>query len=85
MSAEPLRANQLRLYFSALAYVLVYGLRRLALAGTELACAQAMTIRLQLLKIGAQIRVTTRKIWISLASSCPYQSLFMQAWQQLRC
>ena len=85
VSAETLRANQLRLYFSALAYVLVYGLRRLALAGTELACAQATTIRLRLLKIGAQIRVTTRKVWISLASSYPYQSLFMQAWRQLRC
>jgi Transposase DDE domain group 1 len=85
VSAETLRANQLRLYFSALAYVLVYGLRRLALAGTELACAQALTIRLRLLKIGAQIRVTTRKVWISLASSFPYQALFIQAWQQLRC
>ena len=85
VSAETLRANQLRLYFSALAYVLVYGLRRLALAGTELACAQATTIRLQLLKIGAQIRVTTRKVWISLASSFPQQALFTQAWQQLRC
>jgi len=84
VSAETLRANQLRLYFSALAYVLVYGLRRLALAGTELACAQATTIRLQLLKIGAQIRVTTRKVWISLASSFPHQALFLQAWQQLR-
>jgi hypothetical protein len=85
VSAETLRANQLRLYFSALAYVLVYGLRRLALAGTELASAQAITIRLRLLKIGAQIRVTTRKVWISLASSFPYQALFIQAWQQLRC
>jgi Transposase DDE domain group 1 len=85
VSAETLRANQLRLYFSALAYVLVYGLRRLALSGTELACAQATTIRLRLLKIGAQIRVTTRKVWISLASSFPYQALFIQAWQQLRC
>jgi hypothetical protein len=85
VSAETLRANQLRLYFSALAYVLVYGLRRLALPGTELACAQAMTIRLRLLKIGAQIRVTTRKVWISLASSFPYQALFIHAWQQLRC
>jgi Transposase DDE domain group 1 len=85
VSAETLRANQLRLHFSAIAYVLVYGLRRLGLKGTELACAQATTIRLQLLKIGAQIRVTTRKVWISLASSFPHQALFTQAWQQLRC
>jgi Transposase DDE domain group 1 len=85
VSAETLRANQLRLHFSAIAYVLVHGLRRLGLKGTELACAQALTIRLQLLKIGAQIRVTTRKVWISLASSFPNQTFFTQAWQQLRC
>jgi hypothetical protein len=85
VSAETLRANQLRLYFSAMAYVLIHGLRRLALPGTERACAQAMTIRLRLLKIGAQIRLTARKVWISLASSFPLQALFTQAWQQLRC
>ena len=85
MSAETLRANQLRLYFSTMAYVLIHGLRRLALSGTELARAQATTIRLQLLKIGAQIRITVRKVWISLASSFPHQVLFTQAWRQLRC
>ena len=85
VSAETLRANQLRLYFSAVAYVLLQGLRRLGLAGTELARAQANTIRLQLLKIGAQIRITVRKVWISLASSFPRQSLFAHAWKQLRC
>ncbi len=84
VSAETLRANQLRLYFSALAYVLVHGLRRLGLPGTELARAQANTIRLKLLKIGAQIRVTARKVWVSMASSYPYPSLFQQAYQQLR-
>jgi Transposase DDE domain group 1 len=85
VSAETLRANQLRLYFSAAAYVLVHGLRRLGLQGTELARAQAHTIRLQLLKIGAQIRLTVRKVWISLASSFPHQNIFAQAWNQLRC
>jgi Transposase DDE domain group 1 len=85
VSAETLRANQLRLYFSAAAYVLVHGLRRLGLEGTELARAQVQTIRLQLLKIGAQIRITVRKVWISLASSFPRQSIFAQAWAQLRC
>ena len=85
VSAETLRANQVRLYFSALAYVLVHGLRRLALQGTELARAQAHTIRLQLFKIGAQIRVTVRKVWISLASSFPRQNIFAHAWNALRC
>lgn len=84
VSTETLCANQLRLYFSALAYVLVHGLRRLGLLKTELAGAQAGTIRLKLLKIGAQIRITARKVWISMASSYPYQSLFQQAYWQLR-
>ena len=85
VSAETLRANQMRLYFSAVAYVLLHGLRRLGLQGTELARAQAHTIRLQLLKIGAQIRITVRKIWISLASSFPRQNIFAHAWTELLC
>jgi hypothetical protein len=58
VSAETIRANQLRLYLSAVAYILVSGLRRLGLKGTELAQAQVSTIRTKLLKIGAQIRVS---------------------------
>jgi hypothetical protein len=85
VSAETMRANQLRLYFSAIAYVLVAGLRRLALTGTELARAQVQTIRLRLLKIGAQLRITVRKIWISMASGFPYPNIFHQAWIALRC
>jgi DDE family transposase len=69
-------SNQLRLYFSSMAYVLLKTLRRLALAGSELATAQCGTIRLKLLKIGAQVRVTVRKVWISLSSAYPYASLF---------
>jgi len=69
-------ANQLRLYFSSIAYVLLQTLRRTALAGTELATAQCGTIRLKLLKIGAQIRVTVRKVWISMASGYPRAELF---------
>jgi len=69
-------SNQLRLYFSSIAYVLLQTLRRTALAGTELAKAQCGTIRLKLLKIGAQIRVTVRKIWISLAEGYPHAALF---------
>ena len=85
VSAETIRANQLRLDFSAAAYVLLHGLRRLGLQGTELARAQATTIRLRLLKIGAQIRITARKVWLSLASSYPLQPLFRQVWATLRC
>jgi hypothetical protein len=69
-------SNQLRLYFSSIAYVLLQTLRRMALAGTELAKAQCGTIRLKLLKIGAQVRVTVRKIWISLAGGYPHAALF---------
>lgn len=85
VSAETIRANQVRRYFSAMAYVLLHGLRRLGLAGTELARAQATTIRLRLLKIGAQIRITARRVWLSLASSYPLQPLFAQVWTALRC
>ena len=80
-----MRANQLRLYLSVMAYSLVCGLRRLGLRATHLASAQVGTIRVRLLKIGAQIRVTVRKIWIQMSSSFPLQNLFRQALQQLRC
>jgi hypothetical protein len=75
----------LRLYLSVMAYLLVCGLRRLGLRATQLAQAQAETIRLRLLKIGGQIRVTVRKVWLHLSSSFPLQTLFAQALQQLRC
>jgi Transposase DDE domain group 1 len=75
-SAETMRANQLRLSLAGFASVLMHGLRRLALKGTELERAQATTIRLRLLKIGAQIRITARKIWLSMASGFPLQSLY---------
>jgi DDE family transposase len=75
-SARTMRANQIRLFFSSIAYVLLEALRRLGLAGTELACAQCQTIRLKLLKIGALVRVTVRKVWVRLASSCPYAAVF---------
>ncbi len=85
VSAETMRANQLRLYFSVMAYVLVSGLRRLGLKATELAQAQVSTIRTKLLKIGAQVRVTVRKVWVSMASSYPWQPLYQQVWANLRC
>ena len=85
VSAASMRANQLRLYLSVMAYSLVCALRRLGLQATHLANAQVGTIRVRLLKIGAQIRVTARKIWIQMSSSFPLQILFRQALQQLRC
>jgi len=85
VSAASMRANQLRLYLSVMAYSLLCGLRRLGLRTTSLANAQVNTIRLRLLKIGAQIRVTVRKIWVQMSSSFPLQNLFSQAVQQLRC
>jgi hypothetical protein len=85
VSAETMRANQMRLYLSTMAYVLVSGLRRLGLKSTELADAQVSTIRTKLLKIGAQIRVSVRKVWVSMASSYPWQNLYQQVWANLRC
>jgi len=69
-------SNQLRMYFSSIAYILLQTLRRMALAGTELEKAQCGTIRRKLLKIGAQVRVTVRKVWVSLAGGYPYAELF---------
>jgi hypothetical protein len=76
-------SNQLRLYFSSIAYVLLQTLRRTGLAGTELEKAQCGTIRLKLLKIGAQVRVTVRKVWISLSENYPYAALFTSVLTQL--
>ena len=79
-----MRSNQLRLYFSSFAYILMQTLRRLGLKGTELAQAQCDTIRLKLFKIGAQIQVTVRKVWISFSESYPYLSLFQKVLARLQ-
>jgi hypothetical protein len=84
VSSETMRANQLRLYLSAMAYVLVCGLRRLGLKGTELEKAQASTIRTRLLKIGAQVRVSVRRVYLAMAASYPWASLFAQVHANLR-
>ena len=84
VSSETMRANQMRLYFSAMAYVLVCGLRRLALKGTDMETAQAATIRTRLLKIGAQVRVSVRRVYLALAASYPWASLFERVYAQLR-
>jgi hypothetical protein len=83
-STGKMRANQLRLYFSSVAYLLLQGLRRLGLKGTRMATAQCQTIRLKLLKIGAQVRVTVRKVWISLAGGYPHVDLFSQVYKNLQ-
>jgi hypothetical protein len=79
-----MRSNQLRLYFSSFAYILMQRLRRLGLEGTELAQAQCDTIRLKLFKIGAQIEVTVRKVWISFSESYPYLGLFQRVFTRLQ-
>ena len=78
-STTEMRSNQLRLWFSSMAYALMQALRRLALAGTPLACAQCDTIRLKLLKIGATVRVSVRRVWFSLSESYPFRQVFEQA------
>jgi Transposase DDE domain group 1 len=75
-SARTMRANQIRLFCSSVAYVLLEALRRLGLAGTDLAEAQCQTIRLKPLKIGALVRVTVRKVWVKLSSGSPYAEAF---------
>ena len=79
-----LRSNQIRLYFSSVAYLLMEALRHWGLKGTELAQAQCATLRLKLLKIGALIRVTVRKVWVSMAGGYPYTQLWARVYAQLQ-
>jgi len=83
-SCETMRANQLRLYFSSMAYLLLVALRQNGLRGTELEGAQCDTIRLKLLKIGAQVQVTVRKVWVALSESYPYRRVFAQVYENLQ-
>jgi hypothetical protein len=78
-SAATLRANQLRLWFASFAYVLLEALRRIGLRFTQFANATCGTIRLKLLKIGAQVRVSVRRIKVAMASACPYQAEYRLA------
>jgi hypothetical protein len=82
-SCQTMRANQLRLAFSTVAYILLRALREFGLKGTALETAQADTIWLKLLKIGAVIRVTVRKVWIALSEAYPWRDLFGQVYDQL--
>jgi len=83
-SCHVMRGNQVRLFFSSFAYVLLSELRRIGLAGTEMARAQCGTIRCKLLKIGARVRVTVRKIWIAMSESWPYRDVLLHAWRSLQ-
>jgi hypothetical protein len=83
-SAATMRANQLRLWFASLAYVLMEAVRRLALTGTEMANATAGSIRLKLLKLGAVVTVSVRRIKLAFATACPMQGLFTAAIGRLR-
>ena len=82
-SAATMRANQLRLWLASFAYVLICALRRIALKHTQFAKANCATIRLKLIKIGALVRVSVRRIKLAMASSFPYQSEYRIAHTRL--
>ena len=84
LPCEEMRANQIRLYQCSFAYVLCMLLRRFGLAETEMSQAQCPTIRTRLFKIGALIKVTTRRVWAHYSSSYPYRELFRQVLANLR-
>ena len=83
-STHSFRANQLRLWFSLFAYVLMSAVRRMALHGTRMAKSSCGSIRLKLLKIGVPLTISVRRFMRRLASACPYQDVFVQAWQNLQ-
>jgi hypothetical protein len=85
LSTDEIKGNQLRLYFSALAYTLMEALRRLGLKGTEWAQAQVDTIRLKLFKIGAIVRVSVRRIMLQMSSNYPWKQIYAQTFHALRC
>ncbi len=82
-STATMMANQLRLWFASMAYVLVEGLRRIALQATDLADATCGTIRRKLFKIGALVTISVRRIKLAMASGCPYKADFARAHRAL--
>ena len=78
-SCSLMKANQLRLWFSAVAYVVMSEFRRRALHGTELANATCQTIRLKLFKVGALVRVSVRRVLVSMSTGYPYRELYLAA------
>ncbi len=85
LSTDEMKGNQLRLYFSALAYTLVEALRRLGLKGTAWAEARVDTIRLRLFKIGALVRISVRRILLQMSSTYPWKDIYARAFHALRC
>ena len=83
-STATMRANQLRLYFSSFAYVLMHAVRRLGAERTAFARAQCTTLRLKLLKVGVRVKITVRKVWLSFAQSYPYAQSFAQVLANLQ-
>jgi hypothetical protein len=83
-SAATMRANQLRLWFASFAYVLLDALRRIGLRHSQFATATCGTIRLKLLKIGAQVRKSVRRIKVAMTSACPYKTAYHLAYLYLR-
>jgi hypothetical protein len=83
-STHTFQGNQLRLWFSSVAYVLMHNLRESCLATTELAQAMVGSIRTKLLKLGARILISVRRILIAISTGCPYQAIFATAYQRLQ-
>jgi hypothetical protein len=84
VSCATMRANQVRLCLATVAYLLLRALRQFGLPETELAPAQCDTIRVKLLKIGALLKVTARRVWVSLSEAYPFREVFVQVWEKLR-
>jgi hypothetical protein len=83
-SCATMRANQVRLYLSTVAYVIMRALREHGLNGTALAHARCDTMRLKLFKIGGLIRVSVRRVVVALSDAYPFQAVFAQVWANLR-
>ncbi|MFI5382116.1 MAG: IS1380 family transposase [Tepidisphaerales bacterium] len=83
VSCSTMRANQLRLCLATVAYIVLRALRQFGLERTEMAAAQCDTIRVKLLKIGAVVRVTVRRVWVALSEAYPLREVFVQVWERL--
>jgi len=84
VSCATMRANQVRLCLSTVAYIVMRALRQFGLQQTEMAQAQCDTIRLKLFKIGGVIRISVRRVWLALSEAFPFRALFIRAWENLR-
>jgi hypothetical protein len=83
-SSHTMRANQLRLYFSSIAYIFMNEVRNIGLKGTQYETAQCDTIRLKLLKVGSRITTSVRRICIHIATGFPYQDIYQKALRQIK-